>query len=252
MTVTPDTRDAYTAALRSALVEHVNESAHTRAQTPARRRALRWFAGGAGFTVALGGATAAAAGLGLLPGSDRVDELADAVVVRATGSRVVDLGAPPAGATHLEVEVTCLTPGHLVFANGASATCDDGDVTGYTLPVDGSGVTTIDASSTLRWEGVFTYSHREATALGVNANGDTYGVLGSDAGEPDLVAVEATNGRSGYVYASELAGYTPTSPDDAAAWMAEHGDEVRIIPVYESDGETVVGEFHQGGATDQP
>ncbi len=248
MTVTPDTRDAYTTALRSALVEHVSQSAHAhaRAQTPARRRAVRWFAGGAGFAVVLGGATAAAAGLGLLPGSDRVDDVADPVVVAATGPQVVDLGAQPSDATHVELQITCLTQGDVGFADGSSVTCGAGEVTTYALPVTGSGTTTIDASSTLRWEGVFTYSHREATTLGVNANGDTYGVLGSDAGEPDLVAVEATNGRSGYVYATDLAQDTPASP------AADTTGTVRVIPVYESDGETVIGEFHQGTDSDQP
>ena len=252
MTVTPATRDAYTTALRSALVEHVSQSAHARAQTPARRRAVRWFAGGAGFAVVLGGATAAAAGLGLLPGSDRVADVADPVVVAAPGPQVVDLGAQPSDATHVELQITCLTQGAVGFADGSSVTCGAGEVTTYALPVTGSGTTTIGASSTLRWEGVFTYSHREATRLGVNANGDTYGVLGSDAGEPDLVAVEATNGRSGYVYATDLAQDTPASPADAAARAADTTGTVRVIPVYESDGETVIGEFHQGTDPDLP
>ena len=246
---TPDASAAYTAALRSALVEHVAQSS-----TPhRRRRTVRWFAGLGALAVGLGGATAAAASLGLLPGSDRVETLAEPVVVTVTGPQVVDLGARPDGATHLEYEVTCLSTGSLTFPDGAAATCDEGSVVTGALPVDGSGTAAFGASADLRWRGVFTYSHREATQVGVNANGDTYGISGSDDGdEPDLVAVQATNGREGYAYARDLAGYEPTSPADAVAWQRAHEGETRVVPVYLSDGETVVGELEIGSHGSAP
>jgi hypothetical protein len=69
------------------------------------------------------------------------------------------------------------------------------------------------------------------------------GVAKDNGAQPDLIAAYATNGRFGYAYAEQLDGYRPTSPADALRWQAEHGDESRSVPVYESDGETVIGEF---------
>lgn len=92
------------------------------------------------------------------------------------------------------------------------------------------------------------------TALGVNANGDTYGATGSTQGEPDLIAVIATNGQEGYVYRTDLeeadgtaAANGFTSPADALAWQEENAGNVHLIPVYESDGTTTIGEFQVGG-----
>ena len=63
-------------------------------------------------------------------------------------------------------------------------------------------------------------------------------------GEPDLIAVEASNGRTGYVYAEELSGPLPSSPEEAATWTPP---PARSIPVYEADGTTIIGEFTVGG-----
>ena len=60
--------------------------------------------------------------------------------------------------------------------------------------------------------------------------------------EPDLIQAEASNGRIGYVFASDLMGYTPKSPEEAA--MAnEINARNNVIPVYESDGKTKIGEI---------
>jgi len=61
----------------------------------------------------------------------------------------------------------------------------------------------------------------------MNANGQTYGVP-NERGIPDLEAVYASNCEIGYVYRTD-----PRS-------------EGHSIPVYESDGETVIGEFWIG------
>ncbi len=37
-----------------------------------------------------------------------------------------------------------------------------------------------------------------------------------------------------------------TSPSDAQAWQEARQGTVALIPVYESDGETVIGEFEAG------
>jgi hypothetical protein len=69
-------------------------------------------------------------------------------------------------------------------------------------------------------------------AWGVNADDQTYGAI-NDRGTPDLVAAVATNGRSGYVYASQL--------------MSEASGVT--LNVYESDGKTPIGKFVLGGTS---
>lgn len=236
MSTTQVTPAEHHQALRGALVAHV--AAHS----PRRRTARRWALTGGALALGLGGATAAAAGLGVLPGADRVTALADPVHVTAQGSRVVELGTAPADATHVDAEIRCLTAGRFTFADGAGGACAAGEEIGYSLPIEGSS-TRIDADS-LRWEGTFTYARHDVTPLGVNADGDTFGIEAPGRPVPDLVAVVATNGAEGYAYARDLAPtHEPTSPADALAWQEEHGDDVRRIPVYLSDGRTEVGEF---------
>ncbi|MHA3725322.1 hypothetical protein ACXR2T_15775 [Leucobacter sp. HY1910] len=78
-----------------------------------------------------------------------------------------------------------------------------------------------------------------------NSNGLTLGTV-LDAEElgvyPDLVFATATNGEEGYVFNAELEGETPKSPEEAATWNETHNVD-RVINVYASDGETVIGEF---------
>lgn len=78
----------------------------------------------------------------------------------------------------------------------------------------------------------------------VNNNGETYGSLLSEytIGEaPDLISAVGTNGEEGYVRAEDL---TPevSSIEEALEQEIENG-EVRTIPLYDVDGETVIGEF---------
>ena len=57
---------------------------------------------------------------------------------------------------------------------------------------------------------------------------------------PDLVVVNATNGASGYYRVSDLE--IPKTPEEVPAYL-EKWQGGRMIPVYESDGVTVVGEY---------
>lgn len=106
----------------------------------------------------------------------------------------------------------------------------------------------------------------EVSGWFVNQKGLTYGgIQGTDSGdwtEPDLVAAVGVDGTEGFVYASELAdaqmlGMTVNNPEEAAAYMkqlkqeierakAENRPYLRYIPLYESDGVTVIGEFGVG------
>lgn len=79
-----------------------------------------------------------------------------------------------------------------------------------------------------------------------NASGLTYGSslwATRPEDEPDLIAAEATNGKAGYVYATDLEGPEPSSPAEALAQQAANMGKTRTIPVYEANGRTVIGEF---------
>jgi hypothetical protein len=79
-----------------------------------------------------------------------------------------------------------------------------------------------------------------------NVSGQTYGtptetVYGYH--EPDLIRVEGTNGRTGYAYRDQLAGPEPSSPEQALQWQASQDGVRVVIPVYNADGVTQIGEF---------
>lgn len=247
MTVRMD--ETFAAGLRAALVSEVQ--AATRASR--RRRARRVAAGLGGLAVIAAGTAVAATVLSGPPGSDKVTSLAPVVTFTGRGTQTVDMGQPPAGANRIELRLTCLTPGVFVFTDGASAECRADDVgrsvTTYSLPIaPGQHSTTIQAGAGQRWHLLAQYANATATSWGVNSDGHTYGVA-NGRGIPDLVAVIATNGRKGYVYAAQLqdAQPEPTSPAQAATMRPTH----TAIPVYESDGHTVIGQFVIGNEQDR-
>ncbi len=82
-----------------------------------------------------------------------------------------------------------------------------------------------------------------------NESGQTYGSIAnvtSVSQYPDLVLVQDTAGHDGYVLATQLNGPTPSTPQQAIA-MNPTGP--RTIPVYASNGKTVIGKFVVGGGT---
>ena len=191
------------------------------------------------------------------PGGTRTIELGEPMTFTETGTVSVPLAAPPTGATAVTTSLACLDPGRLEWPDGASMRCLDSDVvepgadprdTGYYVLdlVPGQTTLTIKAAAGMRWKLSATYVRTEQTPWGVNAQGQTYGVENGD-GTPDLVAVQATNGRRGYAYATELNGPQPTSPADALAHQEPDYDG-RDVPVYESDGVSRIGTFHVWGA----
>ena len=81
----------------------------------------------------------------------------------------------------------------------------------------------------------------------MNASGQTYGTMRAPLyEEPDLIAVMATNGKTGYCLKQDLQPPPPSTPEEAAE---ESARSVRgyTIPVYESDGVTQIGVFQVGG-----
>ena len=195
-----------------------------------------------------GGATPSVRTATPLPGGDVVSHLAAPVTVARTGSAVVDIGAAPVGADHLDIELTCLSAGTFTVADGASMSCsaadaasDTGSMT-YELHVKaGQHTTTITTADSSRWRLTVTYSKVSTSAWGVNASGQTFGVPNAN-GTPTLVAVDATNGKTGYAYARDLDQPQAANPSEALAW--QNGPQKEIdVPVYTSDGKTVIGTF---------
>ncbi|GAB1086168.1 MAG: hypothetical protein SStaTSB_41840 [Shewanella algae] len=83
-----------------------------------------------------------------------------------------------------------------------------------------------------------------------NDSGETYGTY-IDKGngeweEPTLMAVIGLNDVEGYVRKVDLYDEKnqPNNPEEAIAYMEKKEKEgPRIIPVYEKDGKTIIGEF---------
>jgi len=242
----------FAAALREMLIEH----AQTRNRRP---RLLRWpqtlglKIALVGVVLAVGGSAAAATVVLSLPGGTVVTQLAPAITIAGNGTETISLGAPPQGTNVISLTFSCLTPGNFVFADGSREDCSQTDaqqstVLSETLPLAvGQSSTVITAGPGERWRATVFYASATRTAYKTNASGQTYGSDGGAPGgpldEPDLVAVQATNGKVGYAYAAQLNGPTPTNPDQA---VTENSQPARTIPVYESDGKTQIGAFKVG------
>ncbi|MCU1678047.1 MAG: hypothetical protein JWM93_2805 [Frankiales bacterium] len=240
MTVKMD--EKFASGLRAALVEHVEATSALRRRTP-------WHVSlGAGIGVLLvGGGIAVAAGVLPLPGADVVTPLAASVTGTGTGTGTLELGNPPTGATVIDIKLTCLTAGTFFTADGASLMCTAGDAghgaMGWQLPaLAGQHTTEIRAGAGERWRLVATYSDVTTTVWGTNTDGLTYGVA-NDNGTPDLLSVIATNGKTGYVYTRDLQVPEPTGLQTGAST-----NKPIELPVYTSDGHTVIGQFVTNGA----
>ncbi len=249
--MTIDMDPVFAAALRDVLVRRAASAA------PARRPRRRLWIGAALGVALVGGAGVAAAELRGLPGSEVVEPVAKPITVDGVGPLRIDLGPVPEGGTAVTFALTCRSAGSFTYPDGASSSCASFDaggvpsVTSEEVPLavlDGT-VFALGASPQARWTLTLTYVHAERAPLAVNARGETYGVAG-EGSEPDLIAAIATNGREGYVRRSALdaaAGANASTPAEALAWQDAHAGKTFYIPVYESDGETVIGTFAVGG-----
>lgn len=170
-----------------------------------------------------------------------------------TGTAMIDLGERPDEATGVDIELTCLSSGELTYPDGASQQCSAADVgeenPGWVVDL-GPGVqeVTITATEGASWKVATTYVSTRTIAWGINAKGETFGVE-NEFGTPDLIGVVATNGRTGYAYSEDLenaGGPPPTSPEEAGARQSANAGKTFTVPVYESDGETRIGEFTIG------
>lgn len=79
----------------------------------------------------------------------------------------------------------------------------------------------------------------------VNDNNEIYGseyILNQYDIEPDLISSVGDNNIEGYVKTVDLELKQPNSPEEAIVYMENLPTE-RVIPLYECDGETVIGTF---------
>lgn len=238
----------FAAGLRAALAEEVAAST-----VRPRRRWRPAAVGGAGVLVVVlaGGSVAVASGLVPLPfrtGAPYDRALAPEASSAHTGPVSVPLDGAPAGTSGARLDVTCLTPGTLGFPDGSSLVCaagDEGERSSQTVDVvPGGGPLLVDATAGMRWELRLTWLQRVPTDWQTNARGETFGVVTADGAEPDLVAAVATDGARGYVRSSDLRAAAPEAadPDQALQWSRLPQRTV-TVPVYASDGTTVLGEF---------
>lgn len=77
----------------------------------------------------------------------------------------------------------------------------------------------------------------------VNESGQTYGKSFDPLVVPDLILAEGTDGKAGYVLSSDLIGKEPTTPEEAVKQQLEQVNVNRVIPLYEKDGKTIIGQF---------
>ncbi|WP_252502732.1 metal ABC transporter substrate-binding protein [Sporosarcina sp. Marseille-Q4943] len=82
----------------------------------------------------------------------------------------------------------------------------------------------------------------------INDNGQTYGPNMEDMavifGDPDLMLATDENGTIGYVKKVDLDGPQPRTPAEAVRLTKEA--KPREIPLYDIDGETIIGKFIVG------
>lgn len=84
------------------------------------------------------------------------------------------------------------------------------------------------------------YFNAMSVGSGINRYGESYGLSAEDS-DPDLIAAVGLFNVRGYVKKSDLdsVGQQPESPEEAASLRHEDA----VIPLYLSDGRTVIGAF---------
>lgn len=93
----------------------------------------------------------------------------------------------------------------------------------------------------------------KAPKYSVNENGQSYGsaaLATSPDQEPDLIAAVGVDGTEGYVLSTDLMGKEPKTPEEAVEISKVNASRGgRVIPLYDSDGKKVIGEFKISAGT---
>lgn len=245
-------------AIRSLLVDHA-------AQSQSKRRRTMWgsallaigLVGGLSVSTAAYAVTAAvtatsstdrqgpavAAPPGVIPGAPIISLLGDPISLQLPDSTRFDLTAAPIGATHIRAWITPHSPGQLVI--GTDTTVNNPNLSmawseADLLAGNGAGgggdfelggevrALLLKASDGLEATVTLQFVNHIPTHLGVNPNGETYGLGGGPDGAPDLLYLRGVSPDGTPIY-----GY---------ARMTELTAELNTpAPLYEQDGQTQIG-----------
>ena len=242
--------DKFSLGLRAALADHVKV-------VPTRRRRHWIIAGILSSLLIAGSGLAYATGL-LLPGRDEIFPVGEPITIHGQGTQKLDLGTPPPNANGIEYHITCETLGDFTLSeNGPRISCnrvpdsmsviqaltEKDTCTNHHMASTDTALA-LQAEDNSHWTVVARFVTIVPTSWGINAAGQTYGAENC-AGTPTLVGVEASNGVEGYVYSADLTSWEPANPEEAALGNPNPGE--CSVPVYASDGVTVLGEFVFGG-----
>jgi len=246
----------FTEALRGVLAETVEESSRVR-----RRWGWRLGASMLGGLVLVGGGVALAAGVFSAPGAPIDTQLGNFASATRNGTATIDLGPRPATANDLSLKLTCDSAGTFTFPNGSSLSCGATEVSNPPILRTASEIVplstgvdnvTITTSTNASWTLQIAYVNQVTTSWGVNASGKTFGVQNQQ-GTPDLLAVVINGGETdGYVESSELncaGGGDVQTLAEARTWDKVSANRSVSIPVYQSNGTTVIGTFVVGDAS---
>ena len=239
----------FAAGVRRALVERPSLS-----RLQALRSSRRGWLIGLLSLFLVGTAGVATALLMTRPGGQIVTELSAPVTASGTGDGMVDIGPTPAGADAVQFEFICLSSGRFMLGvAGPSWACgerEEGSPSSSSrgqVPLDAirDGLLSVTAGVGDSWTITAQYVATDIAPLAVNARGETYGSEAYGA-NPDLISAVATNGREGYIRRTDLdaaTGPEPSSPPEAIARQDSREPGSTYIPVFESDGVTVIGQF---------
>lgn len=221
---------------------------------PARGRRHGWRYRGviAGIGIALGAGTAASIA-GLLP-ADQIatPPLSAPIILNGTGPGNVVLPEAPEGALYVHFELACYdttscgTPiGWMEADTPAPVLVDRGSfpLTSWSDPIDaqqdkpvlvpgeGLPLTVMDADT--HWRLYAIYTDRLELDPAPLSDGRTLGVP-SHSSIPNLIPGETIDGEPGWIDYEQLTW-------EAAPWPGEAGPRPDPIPVYDGDGQTVIG-----------
>lgn len=242
--MTLDTK--FAAGMREQLIETADGRGPVALRSRRTRLAIGVVSAATSVALLTAGAVVIVAGF---PGEHIVSNEGPTVTQPYTGSATIDVGVAPEGTNAVRVTITCTSAGafdvtHPLDSDGGTGLsweCGGTTAVGSAVSlspqalVDGQVDIDVVTGPETTWTAGVQFITSETTAWGVNAKGETYGIPNEN-GTPDLQAALASNCEVGYIYLSDML-------------SSRGGVESWTIPVYESDGETVVGEFWIGNDT---
>lgn len=239
MTQTLDLDPVFAAALRSELTS-------LPAAKPSRRRLAAMVACFLG-AITFGGVAVATL---LPPGEVATAPLAAPVIVNGVGPATVPMPAAPQGAVYLRLELACFDgprcftagggvegphEGPLVQRDALPLTARADEANPQRLdPMDPARGVVVDVEPETHWRLYAVYTDGLNPEPAPVGNGMTLGIP-SNTTMPDLIPAVATNGKAGWVRYSLLI-------SEAQPTLTADGVEQPPIPVYDTDGLTMIGE----------